>query len=260
MMHPNQDEDTTVLLNELREISNKYSSRNHAKITQGLSKQPKLYHENVQRDFIDQRKQNEFLLQTGENSNLNQYWYSKTTIDTLCNAIRESCDISDGKRVAFLSTPSLFFSMTEEERESCALFDVSTAVFLIGFTICSFSSLYQFDTSWSTCQGYHFYDYNKPTSIPDSRKKQFDLVVIDPPFITQSVWELYAIAAKLLLKSDTSHVIATTVDENADLMMSLFHCKPALFRPSIPHLVYQYSVYANFESETLSRKNEELDY
>ena len=94
----------------------------------------------------------------------------------------------------------------------------------------------------------------------------FDLIVIDPPFITKSVWEQYATTAKLLSKkkaeyhsTTTSLVIATTVDENKDLMKDLFGCKPVSFRPSIPHLVYQYSVYTNFTSSVLSNDNPELE-
>jgi len=85
------------------------------------------------------------------------------------------------------------------------------------------------------------------------------LVVIDPPFISKSVWKQYAVTAKLLLKSDASHVLATTVDENADLMEALFGCKPVVFRPSVPNLVYQYSVFVNFPSAVLNDINSELE-
>ena len=84
-----------------------------------------------------------------------------------------------------------------------------------------------------------------------SCRGQFDLVVIDPPFISQSVWKLYAKTAKLLLKEGAAYVIATTVDENASLMRELFECFPTQFKPSIPHLVYQYSMYVNFPSRLL---------
>ena len=77
-------------------------------------------------DGDDSGEDNSFLRRTGENRDLNQYWYSKNTIDILCNAIREGLSISQGSRVAFLSTPSLFFSLTPKEREHCALFDVSS--------------------------------------------------------------------------------------------------------------------------------------
>lgn len=118
--------------------------------------------------------------------------------------------------------------------------------------------LCQFDTSWESCSGYHLYDYSDPTNVKESFRGAFDMVVIDPPFISQSVWENYATTAKLLMKDDNSQIIATTVDENAVMMESLFGCKPALFRPSIPHLVYQYSVYTNFSSLVLAEANPEL--
>ena len=86
------------------------------------------------------------------------------------------------------------------------------------------------------------------------------MIVIDPPFISQSVWVQYAITAKLLMKdSEGARILGTTVDENADLMKSLFGCEPTLFRPSIPHLVYQYSVFVNFPSEVLAERNPELE-
>ena len=83
------------------------------------------------------------------------------------------------------------------------------------------------------------------------------MIVIDPPFISKSVWEQYAVTAKLLMKSN-AHVIATTVDENAGLMDTLFGCQPTHFKPSIPNLVYQYSVFTNFESDCLNAKNPEI--
>lgn len=83
--------------------------------------------------------------------------------------------------------------------------------------------------------------------------------MIDPPFISESVWKLYAVTTKLLLKNGASHVVATTVHENADLMKTLFGCQPALFQPSIPHLVYQYSAFVNFSCEALAKRNNELN-
>jgi hypothetical protein len=116
----------------------------------------------------------------------------------------------------------------------------------------------QFDTSWESCAGCHFYDYNDPTDVADGCRGAFDLIVIDPPFISPSVWERYATTARLLRKDAAARTLATTVDENASLMRELFGCRPATFQPSIPHLVYQYSVFANFASLALSLKNPEL--
>ena len=63
----------------------------------------------------------------------------------------------------------------------------------------------------------------------------FDMVVVDPPFITQGVWESYSTTTKLLLKKGSSSdgtpngkVILTTLGENADLLKSLLGAKPTV--------------------------------
>lgn len=118
-----QHEDSVVSLNESKDISTTYSaSRNQNRLTCNAKRQTLRESESSVSGIL---LKNEFLRQNHENRDLNQYWYSKMTIDILCDAVRESALISGGNRVAFLSTPSLFFSLSREERESCALFDVS---------------------------------------------------------------------------------------------------------------------------------------
>jgi len=64
---------------------------------------------------------NNFLASTSENGDFNQYWYSAKTIKAIVTEI-EACG---AKRIAFLSTPSLYFSLTNEElKKSSYLFDV----------------------------------------------------------------------------------------------------------------------------------------
>ena len=63
-----------------------------------------------------------FLENTPQDSRLNQYWYSRSTIQVMCEAIVE---VASGKKVAFLSTPSLYFALPITERKNCTLFEVS---------------------------------------------------------------------------------------------------------------------------------------
>lgn len=155
----------------------------------------------------------------------------------LCAAVKESISLKGGTsaRVAFLSTPSLYFSLNEQDRKQCTLFD--------------------FDTSLGATS----YNYNNPTNIDAELHHIFDVIVVDPPFITQSVWESYAITVALLGVKENPHIICTTVEANASLMERLFQCKLTRFQPSIPKLVYQYNTYANFNSSTLSTINSELE-
>ena len=134
-----QDGKDAAILQELREISNRHSPYNNNNSNNASSnKRPRLgAAASSEKDSVKSQNSNTFLTSTDENGNLNQYWYSKNTIDTLCNAIREGLSIggdsesssrsgsNSSRRVAFLSTPSLFFSLSSQEREHCALFDVS---------------------------------------------------------------------------------------------------------------------------------------
>jgi hypothetical protein len=181
---------------------------------------------------------NDFLGSNPENSNFNQYWYSDATIQTLVEGISEILGKCSGSKVAFLSTPSLYFALPDQERKQCKLFE--------------------YDGVWSNDAGYVQYDFNEPDCIDSTLQKTFDLVVIDPPFITKDVWEKYAMTAKLLLKYDPfgrdsdAHIkkkglfLGTTVSENADFLKEELNAEPAVFQPVIPNLVYQYNVYTNF--------------
>ena len=84
------------------------------------------------------------------------------------------------------------------------------------------------------------------------------MVVIDPPFITREVWEKYTTAAKMLLKPEGGIVLGSTIDENEEFMNELLGCSRRAFRPSIPNLVYQYSLYSNYDSEGLNSANPEI--
>jgi EEF1A lysine methyltransferase 1 len=64
---------------------------------------------------------NPFLVKHKEKSEFNQYWYSKATI----NFMVSECELY-GKRIAFLSTPSIYYSLKNKEiRGTSKVFDVS---------------------------------------------------------------------------------------------------------------------------------------
>lgn len=87
-------------------------------------------------------------------------------------------------RIAFLSTPSLYFSIHADRRKNSYLFD--------------------YDNKWSGDAGFIHYDFNEPLLFPIELKQTFDLIVIDPPFITEEVWLKYCTTAKSLMRSNES--------------------------------------------------------
>ena len=192
---------------------------------------------------------NRFLARYKENADMNQYWYSKATIDFMANEVELICNPpqqegeenkeNEVKKAVFLSTPSIYFSLKDKKvKENAKNLD--------------------YDTNFGKRDAnFQFYDFNKADEIPKEFHNQFDIAIIDPPFITREVWEKYAVAAKMLLKPD-GHILGSTIDENEEMIKELTGASRKQFRPSIPNLVYQYSLYATFDSEGLNSKNPEI--
>lgn len=83
-------------------------------------------------------------------------------------------------------------------------------------------------------------------------------MLCDPPFITTAALTQYATTMRLLL-APGGRLLLSTVRENAELVRGLLGLGPPLrYLPSIPHLVYQFSFFANYESALLGAPNPEL--
>jgi hypothetical protein len=168
-----------------------------------------------------------------ERAEFNQYWYSPETIEAICS---ELGNISGP--IAFLSTPSLFFAAN---LPNSVLFDFDEAL----------------GKDLEAARFVHF-DFREISTIPKNFHSHFAAVVADPPFITADVWRLYAAAARLL-GGEAALFLGTTVQENSDLMRELFRASETPFKPSIPSLVYQYSLFTNFVvAGLLARPNPEI--
>ena len=188
----------------------------------------------------------DFLEKTPEAAEHNQYWYSRKTVEALVAAALElstRAGVLHNRpgRIAFISTPSLYFSLPVHARVGHAVLDI--------------------DEQWASDAGFIAFDFNKGVdALPASARGAFDVVVVDPPFITEPVWRAYAAASHALL-AQGGYALLTTVAENADLLASLYPgAKRTPFQPSIPHLVYQYDAYCSADPlpAALAVRNKEI--
>ena len=203
-----------------------------------------------------------FIKQHREDADHNQYWYSAATVARILAAVEEPLPEAAGggggngsggaaapPRGAVVSTPSLFFALSPAARLAArhAVLDLDAAQFAAK----GGEAFVRFDFRATPPEAH----------LPAAMLGAFDVVVIDPPFITEEVWRLYAAAACALLRADgPRRVVCTTVAENAALIAELFPgAKRTRFQPSIPHLVYQYSAFcAGFVPTALGEANPEI--
>jgi hypothetical protein len=71
-----------------------------------------------------------------------------------------------------VSTPSIYFSLPLDFKALANVLD--------------------YDRNFAKDPNYVYYDFNTPLELPASLQGVFDIVVIDPPFITREVWTMYA--------------------------------------------------------------------
>mmetsp|Transcript_8029 Transcript_8029/g.11378 ORF Transcript_8029/g.11378 Transcript_8029/m.11378 type:complete len:258 (+) Transcript_8029:214-987(+) len=212
----------------------------------------------MERRQSDDDAKNPFLKHTKEDIKMYQYWYSKATIDALTAEVKDYAT-----RVAFLSTPSVYFSLGECDLRRR-------------------SRLFEFDRKFEKAPGFVFYDYKHPEKIPKEYLHAFDYVVIDPPSVREDVLLLYAKAARSLLHQSSSvpkcgtfccsrkeiitgrgggplprRILISSLagEKHAKVMYRYFRVSPCVFLPTIPNLIYQYHLYTNYESERLSLPN-----
>jgi EEF1A lysine methyltransferase 1 len=175
-----------------------------------------------------------FLAKTKERAEFNQYYYSKPTLEAMLNEIRSLGRV----RIAFLSTPSVYFSLAPAEREGSFVFDVRGALEVRGqLLLTRFSQLD--DEQFGKDPRFVKYDFSKPVDLPSELEHAFDMVVIDPPFITREVWEQYTETANYLLEHSPvgeeprGKVLLSTIAENKEMMKELLDVAPVVSAPRV---------------------------
>ncbi|CAD7976418.1 unnamed protein product, partial [Amoebophrya sp. A120] len=88
------------------------------------------------------KKDEDFIKSTKERADLNQYWFSRNTIDVFVKIISCHVEKVEKPKVALVSCPSLYFSLEPEVRKSCIVLDI--------------------DKQWEEDPGFVYYDFNDP--------------------------------------------------------------------------------------------------
>ncbi|XP_057338840.1 EEF1A lysine methyltransferase 1 [Microplitis mediator] len=164
-----------------------------------------------------------------EDWQLSQFWYDDETVNTITTAAL-SITNNDGK-IALISCPTLYRALKKDAGNR---------------TI----KIFEYDQRFSV-YGSDFipYDYNFPLHVPEEMSSDFDLVIADPPFLSEECLTKTTETIKFLSKKN---IVLCTGALMADLAEKLLNVKKCDFQPHHKNnLANEFSCFANFDFDAL---------
>jgi len=126
-----------------------------------------------------------------EDWQLSQFWYDEATSRKLAEEVLSQAK-PDG-RVACVSCPSIF--------RAC---QVSEHVY--GTTV----DLFEFDKRFDAFgRFFFFYDYKEPEAVPDECLGAYQVIAVDPPFLSEECLRKVAVTVKKLMGPDAKVILCT---------------------------------------------------
>ncbi|KAG2456786.1 XPO4 protein, partial [Polypterus senegalus] len=159
---------------------------------------------------------------------LSQFWYSDDTAEHLAKEVISA--IGRGSKIACISAPSIYQKLKELHHE-----DVSVVIL-------------EYDKRFSVYgEEFIFYDYNSPLSLPDSiTPNSFDIVVADPPYLSEECLTKTAQTIKFLTKGRILLCTGAVMEELAEQLLGVKMCE---FIPKHNrHLGNEFRCYVNYRS------------
>eukprot|EP00743_Colponemidia_sp_Colp-15_P005831 GILK01006266.1.p1 GENE.GILK01006266.1~~GILK01006266.1.p1 ORF type:complete len:235 (+),score=28.03 GILK01006266.1:38-706(+) len=170
-----------------------------------------------------------------EDWGLSQFWYDKHTSETLADEVLE---LANGARIACLSAPSVFRALFEKQVDHSNHF------------------LFEYDDRFAVFgRSFVHYDYNAPKEIPAEYHHAFDVIIADPPFLSEECLLKTSLIVRLLSKKDLTNppkLILCTGAVQEELAYRVMRLRPVQFKPAhAGKLGNQFLCYTNYEASRL---------
>lgn len=167
-----------------------------------------------------------------ENWQLSQFWYDEGTVQTLVKVVDRT--VPNGGRIALISCPTLFVPVKRQVGDTRTV------------------TLLEYDRRFEVhAPNFVFYDYNTPNKLPPEIFNTYDLVIADPPFLSEECITKTAETIKLLAKDKIIVCTGSVMKENVEKLLNLRICR---FQPRHRNnLANEFSCYANFELDNILR-------
>lgn len=165
-----------------------------------------------------------------EDWQLSQFWYDDYTATLLAKEALFA--VNNSGRIACISCPTLYARLHSMNPADCAI-------------VCL-----EFDQRFLHFgDSFVFYDYNEPVALPAQLKASFDLVVVDPPFLSEECLQKIAQTVHYLTTKKILLCTGAVMTELAQQLLGVTECS---FRPShINKLANEFCCYANYKTSLL---------
>ncbi|KAI5749376.1 hypothetical protein M8J76_006859 [Diaphorina citri] len=190
-------------------------------------------------EFLAEKKEKEEMLQSAmdndeavkkinidEDWQLSQFWYDENTTERLSE--EAVCRAGKEGSIALISCPTLYPKIRELAPDAKV-------------------TLFEYDTRFKIYgSDFVFYDYKAPLDVPRELSAHYDLVVLDPPFLSDECLTKAAVTAKFLAKHD---ILVCTGEIMQDLALRLLGVKKCKFIPRHKNnLANDFACFVNFDS------------
>ncbi|XP_046492679.1 EEF1A lysine methyltransferase 1 [Neodiprion pinetum] len=160
-----------------------------------------------------------------ENWQLSQFWYDDETVNSFVKGVIHSTE-KTGK-IALISCPTLYNKMKKDsDGRQVTLFEYDQRFAVFGSDFIP-------------------YDYKSPLEIPRELAGDFDLVLADPPFLSEECLTKTAVTIKFLSKKNIVLCTGAIMSELASRLLGVKKCS---FEPRHKNnLANEFWCYSNFD-------------
>ncbi|XP_006002798.1 EEF1A lysine methyltransferase 1 isoform X2 [Latimeria chalumnae] len=187
------------------------------------------YQDQQQKDAIRNEGFNKYSIgSVEENWQLSQFWYSSETALRLAHEAIAAA--GKGGKIACISAPSAYQKLKELQGED--------------FSVC----ILEYDKRFSVYgEEFIFYDYNNPLNLPANLKAHtFDIVIADPPYLSEECLKKTAQTVKYLTKGKILLCTGAVMEECASKLLGVRMCK---FIPKhTRNLANEFRCYVNYDT------------
>ncbi|XP_014216927.1 EEF1A lysine methyltransferase 1 [Copidosoma floridanum] len=187
------------------------------------------YQEKVERECkfkkLLEQSEKDFEVEFEENWQLSQFWYDEKTVETMTKGIVKCTE--NHARIGLISCPTLYKALIKIAGNRQV-------------------KIFEFDERFSVFgSDFILYDYKNPLNVPDDLHESFDLVVCDPPFLSEECLTNVASTIKLLTKKNVILCSGSVMQDLAEKLLALKKCN---FQPHHKNnLANEFWCYSNFD-------------